>query len=61
MSEDLRSEVTRRIFVAQASFAHSASDAASALDGLAPAIPLAAVLAAALSLLGLQQRINEYR
>ena len=40
---------------------HAAADASSALGGLALAIPLITALAAVLALLGLRQRINEYR
>ena len=40
---------------------HSAADASSDLSGLALAIPLITILAAVLALLGLRQRINEYR
>jgi hypothetical protein len=46
---------------AQARFDHAAADATSALNGLSLAIPVLIVLAAALALLGLRQRINEYR
>lgn len=61
ISDELSASLTRRISAAQARFAHSAGDAASALDGLAFAIPLISVLAAVLALFGLRQRINEYR
>lgn len=61
ISAELSADLTRRIAAAQARFAQSARDAASALDGLALAIPLISVLAAVLALLGLRQRINEYR
>jgi len=57
LDRDLREEIA----VAQDRFDHATADAASALDGLWLAIPLAAVLAAVLALLGLRQRINEYR
>jgi hypothetical protein len=46
---------------AKARFQRSATDATSALDGLAVAIPVLVVLAALLALFGLQQRIKEYR
>jgi hypothetical protein len=46
---------------AQARFAVHAGDASSSLSGLSLAIPIATVLAAAFVLLGLRQRINEYR
>lgn len=61
ISQGLSRRLTDQIGTAQARFTHSASSAASALDGLAFAIPLIAVLAAVLALLGLRQRINEYR
>jgi hypothetical protein len=50
-----------QIRAAQTSFATSAADASSALSGLGLAIPLITALAAVLVLLGLRQRINEYR
>jgi hypothetical protein len=60
-AHELSGRLTRQIDVAQSRFNRSASDAASALSGLAFAIPLITVLAAVLALLGLRQRINEYR
>jgi hypothetical protein len=50
-----------RITAAQERFTRSAADASSALSGLGLAIPLITALAAVLALLGLRQRINEYR
>jgi hypothetical protein len=61
LSDHLAAGLTQRIAIAQDRFAGSASGAASALSGLWLAIPLITVLAAALALLGLRQRINEYR
>jgi hypothetical protein len=61
ISQRLSSRLTDQIDAAQARFTHSATHAASALDGLALAIPVIAVLAALLAVLGLRQRINEYR
>ena len=61
MSDQLSAGLAQRIAAAQGQFADSAADAASALSGLWLAIPLVTVLAAALALLGLRQRINEYR
>jgi hypothetical protein len=61
MSEQLSGELGRQITAADARFSHSAGDAASDLSGLGLAIPLVTVLVAVLSLLGLRQRINEYR
>jgi hypothetical protein len=50
-----------QIAAAQARFAHSAADATSALTGLSIAIPVLTLAAIALALLGLRQRINDYR
>jgi hypothetical protein len=61
ISQGLSHRLSDEIGTAQARFTRSATDAASALDGLALAIPLIAVLAAVLALLGLRRRINEYR
>jgi len=61
MSEQLGNQLGGQITAAQARFTHSAGNAASALDGLGLAIPVISVLAAVLALLGLRQRINEYR
>jgi hypothetical protein len=61
ISERLGSQLTDGIGAAQARFTGSARSAASALNGLALAIPVIAVLAAILAVLGLRQRINEYR
>jgi hypothetical protein len=61
ISDRLSAHLVTEIDAAQARFAESAADAASALDGLWLAIPLLTVLAAALALLGLRQRISEYR
>jgi hypothetical protein len=60
-SDHLSAGLTQRITTAQQRFERSAADAASALSGLGLAIPLITVLAAVLALLGLRQRINEYR
>ena len=61
MSEKLSGELDREIGAANGRFTHAAADAASDLSGLGLAIPLITVLVAVLSLLGLRQRINEYR
>jgi len=61
ISERLSTRLVAATAAAQDRFARSAADAASALSGLWLAIPLVTVLAAALALLGLRQRINEYR
>ena len=61
MSQQLSDQLGREITAADGRFKDSARDAASALSGLGLAIPLITVLVAVLSLLGLRQRINEYR
>jgi hypothetical protein len=61
LSNRLSDQLGREITAADGRFKHSASDAASALSGLGLAIPLFTVLVAVLALLGLRQRINEYR
>ncbi len=61
ISDQLSTELTRQIAAAQRRFTHAAKDASSALDGLWLAIPLITAIAAVLCLLGLRQRINEYR
>jgi hypothetical protein len=60
-SDDLSAHLVTGIAAAQDRFVDSAASAASAISGLSLAIPLITVLAAALALLGLRQRINEYR
>jgi hypothetical protein len=61
ISYQLSNDLTGQIGTAQGRFARGASDATSALGGLALAIPVITVLAAVAALLGLRQRINEYR
>jgi hypothetical protein len=61
ISEELSHNLAQRIDAAHARFTRAAANATSALDGLALAIPLITVLAAALALIGLRERINEYR
>jgi hypothetical protein len=61
VSQQLSDQVSGQIAAAQARFARHARDAASALDGLGLAIPLVTALVAILALLGLRQRIIEYR
>ncbi|HYB26281.1 MAG TPA: hypothetical protein VEF89_06690 [Solirubrobacteraceae bacterium] len=61
ISEQLSARLVAGIAAAQNRFTRSAADAASALSGLWLAIPLITAVAAALALLGLRQRINEYR
>lgn len=61
ISDQVSTDLTGQISAAQTRFAHAAADATSALDGLSVAIPVITVLAAVAALLGLRQRINEYR
>jgi hypothetical protein len=61
ISDRLSSDLGGQVDAAQGRFSRAAADATSALDGLALAIPVITVLAAAAALLGLRQRINEYR
>ncbi len=61
MSQQLSDQLDREIAAANTRFERAAGDAASALRGLGLAIPLITVLVAVLLLLGLRQRINEYR
>lgn len=60
-SDQMSANVTAQIEAAQARFDRSAADATGALSGLWLAIPLLTVTAGALALLGLRQRMNEYR
>jgi hypothetical protein len=61
IADSMSAGLGSRIRAAQRSFTTSAADASSALDGLGLAIPLITALAAVLILLGLRQRIIEYR
>jgi hypothetical protein len=61
ISEQMSHDLAQQIDAAQGRFTRAAADATSALGGLAFAIPLIAALAAVLALIGLRQRINEYR
>jgi len=61
ISDRLSSDLGGQVGAAQRRFTHAAADATSSLDGLAFAIPVITVLAALAALLGLRQRINEYR
>ncbi|MBV8220391.1 MAG: hypothetical protein JO325_18140 [Solirubrobacterales bacterium] len=61
ISDQLGIDLGQQIGAAQLRFARTAADATSSLDGLSVAIPLVTVLAAVAALLGLRQRINEYR
>jgi hypothetical protein len=59
--EELDRTVTGYLATAQSRFEQAAADATSFLSGLGLAIPLMTVLAAALVLLGVAERISEYR
>ena len=61
ISQELSHNLAQQIDASQSRFRRAAADATSALDGLRFAIPLVTVLAAVLALIGLRQRINEYR
>jgi predicted hotdog family 3-hydroxylacyl-ACP dehydratase len=61
ISEELSLNLAQQIDAAQGRFKHEAANATSSFDGLAFAIPLITVLAAVLALIGLRERINEYR
>jgi len=61
ISERLSRELGQQIDAAQGRFTRAARDATSSLAGLEFAIPLITVLATVLTLIGLRQRINEYR
>jgi hypothetical protein len=60
-AEKLDQTVAGQLAAAQDRFERAAADATSSLSGLAFAIPLLTVLAAALALIGVAQRIGEYR
>ncbi|HEY1508345.1 MAG TPA: hypothetical protein VGF93_05050 [Solirubrobacteraceae bacterium] len=57
LSIDLRTQIA----AAQSHFTREASDATSALTGLAFAIPVLALVAAVFALVGIRERRNEYR
>jgi len=61
ISDRVTAALTTRIAAAQTRFERYGADAGSSLDGLGLAIPLITALAAILVVLGLRQRINEYR
>jgi hypothetical protein len=61
IADTLHTDLAALLATGQARFADAAADAGSALDGLWPAIPLAALALAGLGLLGLAPRIGEYR
>jgi hypothetical protein len=57
LNTDLRTQIT----AAQSRYEREASDATEALTGLAFAIPMLALIAAVLSLVGIRERRSEYR
>lgn len=57
----LTSDLQSRLQTAQSRFTNAATDATSSLAGLWLAIPLLTAVAAALALVGLRQRLGEYR
>ena len=61
LSDRLNRRLDTLIAAAQARFEDAAGDARSALAGLAVGIPLLLAASAALALVGLQMRLNEYR
>jgi hypothetical protein len=60
-ADRLSAILDRQSGAAQAQFARDSSDAGSSLSGLAVAIPVLAAVALALALLGVRQRLQEYR
>jgi len=61
ISEQMSENLAEQIEAAQERFSRAAANATSSFDGLAFAIPLITALATVLALIGLRQRINEYR
>jgi hypothetical protein len=59
--EKLDTDVAGQLAAAQSRFERAAADATSSLGGLGVAIPLMSVLVAVLVLLGIAQRLGEYR
>lgn len=57
----LDANLNARLSAAQRSFARASTDAESSLSGLSLAIPLLTLLAVALTLVGVRQRLEEYR
>jgi hypothetical protein len=60
-SDRLSATLDGRIAAAQADFARDSSSATSSLSGLSIAIPVLTLVAAAFALLGVRQRLEEYR
>jgi len=61
VADRLNANLAGQISAGQSRFTRAASDATSSLAGLLVAIPTLTVLAAALALFGLRQRLGEYR
>ncbi len=61
VTQRLNNDLTGQIGAAQTRFTRAAADAGGSLSGLSFAIPLLTVLAGVLALLGLRQRLGEYR
>jgi hypothetical protein len=59
--DDVTANLDAQTAAAQRRFTRAAADATSSLSGLSVALPLVIVAAAALALLGLGQRLREYR
>jgi hypothetical protein len=60
-ADRLNADLGAQLKAAQARFANAAADATSSLSGLSIAIPVLTVLAVGLALLGLRERLGEYR
>jgi hypothetical protein len=60
-SQALNSTLDQQIGAAQRRFSHAASDASSAVSGLTIAIPVLTVIALVLAIVGVRQRLEEYR
>jgi len=61
VANGLSDDLTRQIIAAQGRFKSAAADGTSSLSGLSVAIPLLTLLVAGLALIGLRQRLEEYR
>jgi hypothetical protein len=60
-ADRLNADLGAQLKAAQDRFTNAAADAASSLSGLSIAIPVLTVLVAGLALLGLRERLGEYR
>ncbi len=61
LADRLNADLEQQISAAQARFERAASDATSSVSGLTLAIPVVTVLVALLALVGIRQRLREYR